>query len=95
MPFWVYLTATLVLLFINIFVAIVVQDVEIILSFIGSVAKSIINFLLPGLFYLITASKSPKLNPSRWKKALTVAYSGYGVIMGIFCTAMKIIDLNK
>ena len=95
MPFWVYLTATLILLCINIGVAIVVTDVEVILSFIGSVAKSIINFLLPGLFYLITARKSPNLNPPRWKKAITIAYAGYGVVMGIFCTIMKIIDLTK
>jgi len=45
----------------NIVVAILVPKIEILIGFVGSLSTTVLNAILPGLFYIITSKKNIKL----------------------------------
>lgn len=55
-----YLSITLALYALVIFMSCVIDDVEIVIKFIGSMANSILNFVLPGIYYYIIMGRENK-----------------------------------
>jgi hypothetical protein len=93
LPWHVYYIATLTLYGLNILGAIFIHDVELITGFIGSVSCSILNFFLPGIYYVMTARKNNSLNPPTWKIICASIFAAYGLIMGLVCTVLRIVTL--
>jgi hypothetical protein len=59
--------------------AVLIDDITIIFGFFAAISESTINFILPGLFYLI----STKLAGKKWN-FFTAAGSFLYIIVGIF-----------
>ena len=66
-----------------------IEDVEIVIKFIGSLANATLNFTFPGLFYLIIMIKH-RQDKACWKLMLALLLCLYGAIMGIFLTGINI-----
>ena len=67
-----------------------VEDVEIVIKFVGSMANSTLNFTLPGLYYFIIMRKSKASVTPKWKLFLSLLLALYGIIMGIAWTGINI-----
>lgn len=67
-----------------------IEDVEIVIKFIGSLANSMLNFTLPGVFYYIIMTKYEVIVKQRWKLYFALALALYGLVMGIGCTGINV-----
>jgi hypothetical protein len=90
---WIYYTSTLILYGLNIIGAIWINSTEDISGFIGSISCSLLNFFLPGVFFLVAARKNAGFNPPMWKKTIALCFSLYGITMGLMCTTVRVITL--
>ncbi len=93
-PPWMYYVSTLALYGINILGAIFIHDVEIVIGFIGSVSCSLLNFFLPGMYYVMTARKETNgLKPSTLNLVCAALFATYGIAMGLLTTTLRIVAL--
>lgn len=91
LPVWLYVTSTLVLFAGNVIGAIFISEVEDISGLIGGMSCSMLNFFLPGLFYIITArNPNTSLKPATWQLVIAGLYSTYGLLVGTLCTVFRI-----
>jgi len=69
-------------------VAMVIDELEVVLGFVGSTGSTIISFILPGLFYF-TLFRSEAGKTKWFALALTI----YGVFVMVFCLSFNIYKL--
>ncbi|KAI0078695.1 vacuolar amino acid transporter 5 [Panus rudis PR-1116 ss-1] len=69
-------------------IAYFVDDLQMVLSFVGSTGSTTISFILPGLFYWKLSRNDPHANKTLNKAALGLAI--YGVLIFIFCLSYNI-----
>jgi amino acid permease len=90
LPGWMYYSVTLSLYAFVVFSSWIIEDVEFVIKFIGSMANATLNITLPGIFYFIIMRRN-KANPTpTWKLILALALSVYGLVMGIGLTGVNI-----
>ena len=85
-PNWLYFLVTLPAYALVIFWAWVIPDVEIVINFVGSIGNSILNFIIPGIFYFIIMKNVEK----KWKIYLALVFAIYGFVMGSFWTGVNV-----
>jgi len=93
LPWYLYYFPTLALFAMNIIVAILVPKIEILIGFVGSLSTTVLNAILPGIFYIVTSKKNQKLQAPRYMLLLAGLLSIYGLAMSIISTTMRIINL--
>ncbi|CAE6428833.1 unnamed protein product [Rhizoctonia solani] len=77
-------------------IAYFVDDLQLILSFVGSTGSTTISFILPGLFYFKLFRNDP--GHSRVLLGAALALAAYGVLIFVFCLTfniMKVIDAHR
>jgi hypothetical protein len=68
-----------------------IEDVEIVIKFVGSLANSMLNFTLPGIYYFVIMRKYKALKPGHgWKAWLALLFGLYGLVMGIILTGVNV-----
>jgi amino acid permease len=72
-------------------VAYFIDDLRLVLSFVGSTGSTTISLILPGLFYWKLTKDDPSANRALNKAALALAI--YGVFIFIFCLSYNIYEL--
>lgn len=77
----------------NIIVAILVPKIEILIGFVGSLSTTVLNAILPGIFYIIVSKKNKKLQAPTYMLLLASLLSLYGLIMSVVSTTMRIVNL--
>lgn len=70
-------------------VALVIDELEVVLGFVGSTGSTIISFILPGLFYF-TLFRSNTEDRTKW---FALALSIYGCCVMVFCLSFNIYKL--
>ena len=88
-----YYIPTLCLFAMNIIVASLVPKIEILIGFVGSLSTTVLNAILPGIFYIITSKKNKKMNAPKHILLLASLLSIYGLAMSIISTTMRIVGL--
>lgn len=90
LPNWLYYTITLTLYAIVVGIACVLEDVEAVIKYVGSMANATLNMTLPGLFYIIIMRRS-KVNKLPWWKLIPAfILTIYGLFIGIGLTGVNI-----
>jgi amino acid permease len=89
LPDWIYYSVTLSLYAAVVTAGCLIQDVEIIIKFIGSLANATLNFTFPGLFYFIIMRKYNQ-DKAWWKLALSLSLAIYGTVMGVALTGINV-----
>ncbi|CAE7223222.1 unnamed protein product [Rhizoctonia solani] len=77
-------------------IAYFVDDLQLILSFVGSTGSTTISFILPGLFYFKLFRNDP--GHSRVLLGAALALAAYGALIFVFCLTfniMKVIDAHR
>ncbi|KDQ61388.1 hypothetical protein JAAARDRAFT_54767 [Jaapia argillacea MUCL 33604] len=74
-------------------IAYVVDDLQLVLSFVGSTGSTTISFILPGLFYWQLKRNDPNANKTLTRAALGLA--AYGMFIFVFCLAFNIYNVVK
>ncbi|EJD41182.1 hypothetical protein AURDEDRAFT_106346 [Auricularia subglabra TFB-10046 SS5] len=69
-------------------VAWAVDDLKLVLSFVGSTGSTTISFILPGLFYYKLFKDEP--DEQRWLRPASLVLFVYGVLIMIFCLSFNI-----
>ncbi|OBZ74208.1 Vacuolar amino acid transporter 5 [Grifola frondosa] len=69
-------------------IAYFVDDLQMVLSFVGSTGSTTISFILPGLFYWKLSRNDPNANKMLTKAALGLAI--YGMFIFVFCLSFNI-----
>lgn len=69
-------------------IAYFVDDLQMVLSFVGSTGSTTISFILPGLFYWQLSRHDPAANKTLSKAALALAI--YGICIFVFCLSFNI-----
>lgn len=90
LPNWIYYTVTLGLYAGVVAAACLIEEVEIVIKFIGSLANSTLNFTFPGLFYFIIMTRGNVPRPAWWKLALALGLAIYGTVMGLALTGINV-----
>ncbi|CAI2365066.1 unnamed protein product [Moneuplotes crassus] len=85
----VYYSVTIFFYACLVFAAYIIKDVEVVLSFVGSISFSFLNFTIPGLFYFIIMRKH-QVNNSKLSLSLALLLSLYGLVAGIVLTAINL-----
>uniref|UniRef100_A0A7S3J0W6 Amino acid transporter transmembrane domain-containing protein n=1 Tax=Euplotes harpa TaxID=151035 RepID=A0A7S3J0W6_9SPIT len=67
-----------------------IEEVEIVIKFIGSLANSLLNFTFPGVFYYVIMKKYGIVKSHNWKMYLALLLAIYGFAMGLFCTGVNV-----
>ncbi|KAH6915912.1 vacuolar amino acid transporter 5 [Coprinopsis sp. MPI-PUGE-AT-0042] len=68
-------------------IAYLVDDLQLVLSFVGSTGSTTISFILPGLFYWKLTRNDPT---ARTTNLLSICLTVYGVLIFIFCLSFNI-----
>jgi len=90
----VYYLSTILLYVANTAGAVFIEDVEVVIGFIGSVSCSALNFFLPGMYFIMTVRKDgSKLTASRMELFFAFLFVAYGLAMGLLCTTLRIVEL--
>ncbi|KAH9926959.1 transmembrane amino acid transporter protein-domain-containing protein [Fomitopsis serialis] len=74
-------------------IAFFVDDLQMVLSFVGSTGSTTISFILPGLFYWKLSHSDPTANKSLSKAALALAV--YGMCVFVFCLSFNIYQVVR
>ncbi|KAH7335150.1 vacuolar amino acid transporter 5 [Rhizoctonia solani] len=77
-------------------IAYFVDDLQLVLSFVGSTGSTTISFILPGLFYFKLFRNDP--GHSRVLLGAALALAAYGVLIFVFCLTfniIKVIDAHR
>ncbi|KZW01220.1 putative AVT6-involved in amino acid efflux from the vacuole [Exidia glandulosa HHB12029] len=72
-------------------VAYFVDDLKLVLSFVGSTGSTTISFILPGLFYYKLFKGEP--DEHRWLRPASLALAIYGILVMIFCLSFNIYSI--
>lgn len=83
LPAWIYYTTTLTLYAGVVFVSCILEDVEIVIKFIGSMANATLNYTFPGLFYFIIMRRNKATHTPWWKLYPALFLAIYGTVIGI------------
>jgi hypothetical protein len=75
-----YFTVTITLFTIQAIFAILIDDITIIFGFIASISESMINFLLPSTFYIVSCYVSKK-KPNPLLLIGSIVYLGIGITL--------------
>ncbi len=81
MPNTIYYSQTIGLFTLQMLLAVLIDDITIIFGFFAAISESVINFIMPGLFYIIShkiANKRPKF----WALFGSYFYIAFGI--GLF-----------
>lgn len=78
LPNSIYYPVTLILFFMVVGTACVINDVESVIKYIGSLGNSILNFLIPGICYFIIMRKYEKEKTASWKLWSALGLAIYG-----------------
>jgi len=74
-------------------IAFFVDDLQLVLSFVGSTGSTTISFILPGLFYWKLSRSDPSANKTLSGAALGLAI--YGICIFIFCLTFNIYQVVR
>jgi len=74
-------------------IAYFVNDLQMVLSFVGSTGSTTISFILPGLFYWKLTHNDP--TASKALARASIALAAYGVFIFIFCLSFNIYQVVK
>jgi len=74
-------------------IAFFVDDLQMVLSFVGSTGSTTISFILPGLFYWKLSHSDPTANKSLSRAALALAV--YGMCVFVFCLSFNIYQVMR
>lgn len=91
-----HITLTSAIVGLGFAIAYFVDDLQLILSFVGSTGSTTISFILPGLFYFKLFRNDP--GHSRVLLGAALALAAYGVLIFVFCLTfniMKVIDSHR
>ncbi|EQC34769.1 hypothetical protein SDRG_07577 [Saprolegnia diclina VS20] len=88
----VYRTTTLLLIVLILSAALFVPSVKIPLSIVGSVAGSLIIFIMPSLFYMLQLDDRPLLS---WRNLGPLLMLGTGICVGVLCFSMTMYKLRR
>ena len=80
----IYYTYTVGMWTLQIIMAILIDDITIIFGFFAAISESMLNFILPGLFYIYSCRVGGVKPNKGW---LVVSWLFVGVGVGIFVTA--------
>jgi len=72
----------------NILAAIYIEQIEVVIGFIGSLSCSVLNAILPGIFFIIVSKKNRKLKATQIELLLASLLSIYGLVMSVLSTTM-------
>ncbi|THV05555.1 hypothetical protein K435DRAFT_712521 [Dendrothele bispora CBS 962.96] len=72
-------------------IAYLVDDLQMVLSFVGSTGSTTISFILPGLFYWKLTRNDPRVKVKNWA---ALALAVYGVCVFIFCLGFNIYQVT-
>ncbi|KAL7411742.1 transmembrane amino acid transporter protein-domain-containing protein [Mrakia frigida] len=88
-----YIALTVGILLGGLIIALLVDDLEIVLSFVGATGSTTISFILPGLFYFSLFRRVPGTSPLlKWGSA---ALAVYGICVMCFCLTYNIIKVSQ
>ncbi|KAL7418940.1 hypothetical protein Q5752_006624 [Cryptotrichosporon argae] len=90
MPFHKYVGFTIGILVAGFIIAMLVDELEVVLSFVGSTGSTIISFILPGIFYFRLFRDDR--GPTKW---FALALAVYGVAVMVFCLTFNIVKLSR
>ncbi|GMK58922.1 hypothetical protein CspeluHIS016_0603640 [Cutaneotrichosporon spelunceum] len=88
MPFKKYVGFTVLILVAGYTIALLVDELDIVLSFVGSTGSTIISFILPGFFYFRLYRDQP--GATKW---CALALGIYGIAVMTFCLTNNIVKL--
>ncbi|RXK37644.1 vacuolar amino acid transporter 5 [Tremella mesenterica] len=87
---WKFIGITMGILSLGFIIALLVDELEVVLGFVGSTGSTIISFILPGFFYFKLFRREAGL--TKW---FALALAIYGVAVMIFCLAFNILRLRS
>jgi len=90
LPDSIYYPVTLALFFIVVASACAINDVEIVLKFVGSLGNAILNFFIPGLTYFIIMRRYEPETTSNFKLFSALALAIYSGTLALVCTGVNI-----
>ncbi|PCH36218.1 vacuolar amino acid transporter 5 [Wolfiporia cocos MD-104 SS10] len=84
---------TIVIVISGFTIAFFVDNLQMVLSFVGSTGSTTISFILPGLFYWKLSHSDPSSNKTMSRAALALAI--YGICIFIFCLSFNIYQVVR
>jgi len=88
-----HLLLTVVIVASGFTIAYFVDDLQMVLSFVGSTGSTTISFILPGFFYWKLTQNDP--NPNKLMRKASLGLAIYGIFVFIFCLSFNIYQVAR
>lgn len=90
LPDSIYYPTTIILFALVVTTACIVNDVESVIKYVGSLGNAVLNFLIPGITYFIIMRKYERQTTSKWKLAGALSLAIYGGVLALICTGVNV-----